>query len=280
MILYKNTFINIMTEGFDFPIEDWYYANNREAIVVDGITRDPIGITDFSKCSKEEFIRKYPRPSGSELAFKLICKTFSLVSGSLKDRLIECNKKIKELNKKYNPKCDYLENDYYGSVASCARIVGNTLEYAYICDCGIVVYDKKGNIKFKTENDKEIYSDPYINQNITSWNFPEARKLVRSHFRNNIDNIIDGVCVSYGALTGEKKAIHFIKSGKINITDDDTIIVYSDGLVNYLDDDVFIKQVLNFNKEEFEEYINSKAFEDYEKYGKERTIVILKTGDN
>ena len=44
-----DTFDNVMTIGFDFPIEDQYYANDTEAIVADGITRDPIGISDFCK---------------------------------------------------------------------------------------------------------------------------------------------------------------------------------------------------------------------------------------
>ena len=56
MLVYKNTFDNTMTVGLDFPIEDQYYANDNEAIVADGITRDPIGISDFSKCTKQEFL--------------------------------------------------------------------------------------------------------------------------------------------------------------------------------------------------------------------------------
>ena len=89
MLLYKNTFDNVMTIGFDFPTEDQYYANENEAIVADGITRDPIGISDFSKCTKQEFLEKYPRPSGAELATKEVCNTFSNATGSLVDRLIE-----------------------------------------------------------------------------------------------------------------------------------------------------------------------------------------------
>ena len=82
MIIYKNTFDNTMTVGLNFPIEDQYYANNNEAIVADGITRDPIGISDFSKCTKEEFLKKYPRPSGAELAAKEVCSSFSNITGS------------------------------------------------------------------------------------------------------------------------------------------------------------------------------------------------------
>ena len=126
MLIYKNTFDNIMTLGFNFPIEDQYYANDNEAIVADGITRDPIGISDFSKCTKEKFLEKYPRPSGAELAAREVCNTFSKATGSLVDRLIEANRSVKRLNEKCINECDYLENDYYGTVASCVSIEDNT----------------------------------------------------------------------------------------------------------------------------------------------------------
>ncbi len=40
------------------------------AIVADGIARDPIGISDFFKCTKHEFLEKYPRPCGSGKKYK------------------------------------------------------------------------------------------------------------------------------------------------------------------------------------------------------------------
>ena len=54
MLLYKGTFENIKTVGYNFPVEDQYYANDNEAIVADGVTRDPIGKKDFSKYSTKE----------------------------------------------------------------------------------------------------------------------------------------------------------------------------------------------------------------------------------
>ena len=42
MLIYKNTFDNVKTIGFNFPVEDQYYADETTAIVADGITRDPI----------------------------------------------------------------------------------------------------------------------------------------------------------------------------------------------------------------------------------------------
>lgn len=180
MLLYKKTFDNIKTMNFDFPIEDQYYSSLNEAIVADGITRDPIGIPVLT-CSEKEGIKKYPRPSGAELAAKAICDTFAKSKGSLKERLITCNASVKVLNDKYIKECDYLENDYYGAVASCIHIENNILNYAYICDCGVIVYDSLGNIKFQTEDDKEKYSDSYIKQveMEISWDFPETRAKIR-----------------------------------------------------------------------------------------------------
>lgn len=276
MLVYKKTFDNVMTIGFDFPIEDQYYANENVAIVADGITRDPIGMSDFSKFTKKDFIEKYPRPSGAELAAKEVCSSFSNTTGSLVDRLIEANRSVKRLNEKCINECDYLENDYYGTVASCVSIEDNILNYAYICDCGVIVYDKNDNIRFKTDDDKELYSDQYINKIGIPWNLPEARKIVRSKYRNNLNNIIDGKCVSYGALTGEESAVSFIRSGQLKLEDGDTIIVYSDGFSYYLNEFEFINNVTNFNKDSFEKYVLKKSKEDYEKYGKEKTIVIFK----
>ena len=276
MLVYKNTFDNIKTIGFNFPVEDQYFASDREAIVADGITRDPIGISDFSKYSNKEFLEKYPRPSGAELAATEVCKSFSESNGTLVNRLIEANKSVKKLNDENIDECDYLENDYYGTVASCISIDDNILNYAYICDCGVIVYDKNGKIKFKTEDDKELYSDPYIDKIGIPWNLPEARVIVRRDYRNNINNIVDGKCVSYGALTGEDSAIDFIRSGQLEIEDGDIIIVYSDGFTNFLSDEEFISNIINFNNSIFEKYVEDKSNSNYDKYGKEKTLVMFR----
>ena len=129
MLIYKNTFDNVKTINCNFPIEDQFYADDIQAIVADGITRDPIGVLDLSSCSFEEMLQKYPRPSGAELVAKEIVTTFSKSSGSLKERLIKCNNSVKKLNDKYIKKCDYLQNDYYGAVASCVSIKNDILYY-------------------------------------------------------------------------------------------------------------------------------------------------------
>lgn len=276
MLLYKNTFDNIKTENHNFPVEDQYYATDTMAIVADGITRDPVGVFDLSSISNEEFIKKYPRPSGAELAAKTICETYAKALGTPKERLIRCNQAVKALNDRYIATCDYLQNDYYGAVAAAVTIQENTLYYAYICDCGVIIYDKDGNIKFQTEDDKTKYSDSYINKIGIPWDLPESRVIVRRDYRNNPENIQDGHCVSYGALTGEDTAIQFIQSGTQPLSSGDLVVVYSDGISNFLHEPNFVNKLLNFNSQELEEYMNTQASTDYSKYGKEKTIVLLK----
>ncbi len=213
------------------------------------------------------------------MAAKEICKTFSDTTGFLKERLIKCNDAVKKLNDKYILECDYLENDYYGAVASCISIDNNILNYAYICDCGVIVYDSLGNIKFQTDDDKELYSDPFINKIVISkipWYLKEARVIVRRDYRNNLNNIHDGKCVSYGAFTGEKSAINFIRSGQVALSNGDIILVYSDGFSSFLHNEKFIWQVINFDKDKFESYVEQKSQSDSEKYGKEKTLVLFK----
>lgn len=99
---------------------------------------------------------------------------------------------------------------------------------------------------------------------------------MRKDFRNNLYNIQDGKCVSYGALTGEISANDFIRPGSIELVESDIVVVYSDGFSNFLHDTTFIEQILNFKKDEFEKYVNEISMSDYNKYGKEKTLVILK----
>lgn len=275
MLRYKKTFENDMRANINFPVEDQYYVSDNLAIIADGITRNPIGVPDLSGCTNEEFIQKYPKPSGSEEVAKLICDTFSKVEGSLKERLIKCNEKAKELNDKCIKKCDYLENDYYAAVASCLKIEKGALNYAFIGDCGLVLYDKFGNIKFQTEDSREPYRALHSKKDNIPFDKPEGRVRWRSVYRNNLNTKYGNICVSYGAITGEESAINFIYTGQIKLDKGDKIVLYSDGFVNYIHDNDFIEQILNFNELQFEEYVKMKSSIDCKKYGPERTIILF-----
>ena len=279
-IIYNNTFDNTLTEKYDknFPREDQFFANKEVAVVADGITRDLVGI-DFDKAAKsfQEAVMHYPRPSGAMLAAKEVTNTFQKnFKGNLKETMILANENIQKLNEKYILKCDYLQNDYYGTVASAAFIKDHILYYSYICDCGIIVYDKNGKKIFQTEDELEKITRPFLNTIPYPWTDDRSRIITRRDYRNNLMMVHDGKCVSYGALTGEKSAESFIREGTFPLHDDDTVIVYSDGFFNFLDIPEFISLILHFDSLTFEKFVNQKALENYSLYGKEKTLIILK----
>ena len=281
MLLFAKTYENTKFHWPKFPIEDAFWSDEGCAIVADWVTRDPIWISDFSKSNLNEFINKYPEISWGTLAANKAIETFKKNRNvSLYERLELCNDEIKKLNETKNQNPDYLENDFFATVAAAVEIKNQTLLYTYICDCGIILYDKNWRVKFQTEDDKKLYSDKYIDKymldNWLEWNKPQARYNVRKYFRNGIWNIQDWRCVWFWCLTWEENAKYFIKNWEISINKWDFVIVYSDWLSWFLNDKSFIKKIINFEKEELDSFIKEKSLSDYKKYGYEKTIVLLK----
>lgn len=233
---------------FKHPREDSfrYYCDKERTLVIvaDGITRDPTGMKELPDIEEKEKIKEvaknYPRPSPAKMTADLFCKSFIRYAKAkkssidlIKNSLKEVNGKIKELNEKNNPKPDYLENDFWACVGVVGAITNNNLYYGFIADCGVAIFDKNGKLKFRTEN-QGPNSKGNIDKDVrkryeTSFKFPEGRKIIRSLYRNNPLNPL-----SYGAFTGEKNALHFIKTGKFQLNKEDYIIFYSDGMFPFL----------------------------------------------
>ncbi len=62
----------------------------------------------------------------------------------------------------------------------------------------------------------------------------------------------------------------------MSLEKDDIVVIYSNGFTNILNLDEFIKQIIDFDKCKFEEYVNNKSLTDYEKFGKDKTLIIMK----
>lgn len=95
-------------------------------------------------------------------------------------------------------------------------------------------------------------------------------------YKNNLNNIKDGRCVSYGAITGEETTLGFIRHGQLELPLGDIVAKYSDDFINLFYDTSFIKQLIDFKTDDFEKYVNQQARIDYNKYGKEKAIALLK----
>lgn len=268
------------------PPEDSISFRDGVFAIGDGITRDPSSHMDFKKQNIEEILADYPNPSGARFVADIFCEAF--VESGNKDvsrseiirRFIQANRKIAQLNKKSIKKVDYLVNDFYGSAAAGAVLSKGKLFWGVIADCGVIIFSKTGKRKFQSPNSMAIFERFTKNGKIKfKWETAEGRKLVRSQYRNNPKQMINGVCASYGALTGEKTAEAFIYTGVEDIANGDLIVVYSDGFEPLLKHPKFFKTVYNKSESIFEQklipFSLGLAKADYEKYGKERSLIAM-----
>ncbi|MFA5185130.1 MAG: hypothetical protein WC551_01455 [Patescibacteria group bacterium] len=268
------------------PPEDSILDGKNVYAVGDGITRDPSYDGDFKKRSLEKILADYPNPSGARCAADIFCETFVEAGDDcadpteIKERFIKANGRIARLNRKSLKKVDYLVNDFYGCAAAGAVISEEKLCWGVIADCGVIIYSKTGKLKFQSPNSMTTFERFTAEGKIKfKWETQEGRRLVRSQYRNNASQMIDGTCASYGALTGEKTAETFMLCGMENIVKGDLILVYSDGFEPTLKHPDFFKTTYNKSINIFEQKLvpfNLKlAQEKYEKFGKERSLLAL-----
>ena len=251
--------------------EDAYEVHDKILCVADGITRDPLHISDFSGIAFEELLRDYPHPSPALKAAEVCCDSFRRAVFNQSDprtAIIKSNDAIAELNKDLH--VDYLVNDYAACVAAGAVIDGLKLQWASIGDCFVAIFDADGNLKFESPHGTEAWAE-FESKNPGDWTKPEYRRKVRSQFRNNPEQIIDGKLVAYGALTGEPAAEKFIKSGSEELTEGDMVLCFSDGFLHTMRHPEFYNKVTSRG---FGDWQQSLAEKDYAKYGHERTLLI------
>lgn len=261
--------------GAYMPNEDSLLYGKGVFCVADGVTRDPIGTPNFADKSTEEALRGYPRPSPATQAAEICTQTFieqleDTEETNVGAAMSLCNEKIAELNR--GLVCDYLENDFAGCVAAGAKIVKDTLLWASIGDCRISVFSKNGTRKFTSTDGTENWVE-YEKHHPNNWSNPEYRVTVRKEFRNTkrLDN---GKLVSFGVLTGESSAETFIQNGEVKLDVGDIIAFYTDGCAPYVSNNEFFEKV--WSKEAFIKWQDSLAHENPDRFGKERTIIVVK----
>ena len=213
--------------GIQFPEEDDYRLDETIFCVADGVTRDLLGgeIRPYPKTKEEaQYIAEhYPNPSGALQASKIITNGFVKYmrrempsEESVKKAIQMANQDVWEINK--NRKIDYVGEDLY-----CSEAVGGVIteEYLYafgIGDCYIKVFDVSKNELFSTENDHlwmEQFEEEYLKKGNYDWFDPRSRLLIRGALRNNYLVTYQGNHVGYGALTGEERAMDFVKSDTV-----------------------------------------------------------------
>lgn len=267
---------NIFKEYNLEPVaEDYFLVKDDIFCVADGVTRDSVNgeVIPYPK-NKEEveyWVGVYPNPSGAYEAAKICADNFVKYVSECADEINEDN--MKEIVKKTNQeiwkinkdrKIDYVKDDLFCCVAVGGKIVDNTLYCFSIGDCHITLLDENFDTKFTTINNHkqfENYLDMYCKENEFDWSNPKYRIMVRRDYRNKPEVKYKEQEVSFGVLSGEKEAEHYIDTYKVDLTDVKYICAYSDGCEPFFE-----------NKEKLKEIIQNP--ERLQNEGKERTLII------
>lgn len=257
-------------------VEDYFLVKDNIFCVADGVTRDSVNgeVIPYPK-NKEEveyWVRVYPNPSGAYEAAKICADSFVKYVSECADEINEDN--MKEIVKKTNQeiwkinkdrKIDYVKDDLFCCVAVGGKIVDNTLYCFSIGDCHITLLDENFGVKFTTINNHRNFED-YLNNiycklNEFDWSDPKYRIMVRRDYRNKPEVKYKEQEVSFGVLSGEKEAEHYIDTYKVDLTDVKYICAYSDGCEPFFE-----------NKGKLKEIIQNP--ERLQNEGKERTLVM------
>lgn len=255
--------------------EDYFKVEDNIFCVADGVTRDSIYGESIpypqNRQEVEEWIKVYPNPSGAYEAAKICAESFveklweydkKIDESVILDAIRIANNKIAKINE--NRKIDYLANDLFCCVAVGGCIIENTLYCFSIGDCHITAFDENFNIKFNTINNHkqfEDYLEIYSKENKYDWNNPKDRVMVRRDFRNKPGKLYNNKEISFGVLSGEKEAEHYIDVYKVDLSQIKYICAYSDGCEPF------------FEKKEIAKKIILEP-EQLKNEGKERTLVI------
>lgn len=258
-------------------VEDFFVVENNIFCVADGVTRDSIYGTAIpypkNKEEVEEWVKIYPNPSGAYEAAKICAESFvkyiskykseEINEDIIKKAIKKANNDIWEINK--NREIDYLKDDLFCCVAVGGYIANNILYCFSIGDCHITLLDENFDVKFSSINNHKQCENYFKNvlrkNNSYKWSDPEYRVMVRRDYRNKPEMKYNGEEVSFGALTGEKEAEHYIDVYKVDLSDVKYICAYSDGCEPFFEQKETMKEVVtNPEKIELE--------------GKERTLII------
>ncbi len=221
---------------FKHPVEDSYSIDSKNKIlaVSDGVTRDPA-----EHLSKLKVVLQYPNPSPAKISADIFTQTFPLVlkdynennkeEKAIRSAFEEANKRIGKWNNQNMQNPDYVTRDFAGCVASGTLGKNELIYWGYLTDCGVAIFEDNGNLRFRTENqgpdkhDEYIWKDERLRK--IGWVNPEARRIVRRDYRNNPSELH-----SFGVLTGEETAMHYVRTGTNELKPNEYLIVYTDGL--------------------------------------------------
>lgn len=233
------------------PQED-YLSFNKDAKAF--VVADGVGLWDGI-----EYIKKYPNTSGSGKISKIFCQSF--IKYLTKNPKANIQKAFEQSNiasataNKNRSKYNILKNKngLFAATAAMAHIKNNVLEWAQICDSGIMVINKDGKIRLKQDSYEQLFNWP---NDIKKYDTDLRILIFRSLIRNAVDK--NNKAIGYGIITGEPEVNYYLKSGKLKLSPGDCVFLYTDGFTPYLEIQNFRKMIINsLSEKDLQKNINN-----------------------
>jgi len=190
----------------------------------------------------------------------------------IRDAFEEGNKTIKRLNIKLGltpGTVDYLSKQYAATVGAAGLIEKDMFYFGQVNDCGVIVMDCFGKRKVDLVADDTAFREytSYLGRLGRYNGAVERHKYVRRSVVNNYNLEYEGKKVNFGVMTGEVRAMQFLRVGAIQLEKGDALVCYSDGFLPHLRDEEFVEKLRGGNKGQMERKISAleKAGAEYQK---------------
>ncbi len=212
-------------------------------IVADGVSRDSYDTNGFSLARE-----------AAERAAKAMARSLSKSNSEhgIYDAFKQANEAVKTLNEEEGlwgeGNNNYLDRDLSGTCLACMVQRKGEFNYGYVGDCRIAHLTSHGNLFITPDQVLEAKAE-----------FPQGKHTeqvvtIRKERRNNPSDPHK----TYGVLTGEDAALDpmYLKLGSYKCKSGDVVLVCSDGLAPFVENDKqFTQLLLNGSKEKIQAYV-------------------------
>lgn len=236
--------------------------------------------------------KEYPNPSPAGAVAQIFCeqvvrsaesKYESFKDSDIKDIFTEANNAVRKYNTDHGrtkETVDYWDNDLYACTAAFVVIKDGVVYWASICDSYVMHFSSTGTLEFSSpecHDLKQIDSPKYAGD---STDQIAKTKHRWSTARNGINE--KGQRIGYGVVTGEPEALTYLSYGSFSMKEGDVLTLLTDGFENHVRLPDFISLFTSWSPDiesEFKELTHKKAEEDPERYGRERSIIVVKNSE-
>ena len=230
----------------------------------------------------------YPIPSGASEVAHIFCEKIVEEAEKLYDNFskkdinavfVKANEAVGAFNLKQGrtkDKINFWDFDLFAATGALLLLKDEKLYWASICDSFAAQFDKQGKIKFQSPPCWTAMR-ARMEKNPANLSEEEKRIMVRRVYRNGIDD--KGNLIGYGVITGEEAAMKYLNSGRLKIKTGDLLALFTDGFEEYLKLPEFInlfKEWPDNLEEKLQKFTAEKSKEDPEKFGHERTLIVIK----